>query len=185
MFVKSGYHQSHLGYNNVDWFVDEFKKIEIKMVFYFEVTKKDIIMTQEDEEDYRIKNNCRFCEENIDCDKIRDHSHLTVNYRGPAHSICIINATQDQRNFIPVVFHNFSDYDCHIFFKELVDKKNDKVRFDIIPKANEEYISVTYGCIRFKDSYRFLSSSLDSLVKILDNDDFIILKKEFPDKWQY
>ena len=44
---------------------------------------------------------------------------------------------------------------------------------------------MTYGCIRFIDSYRFLSSGLDSLVKNLDKDDFKILKKEFPDKWQY
>ena len=36
-----------------------------------------------------------------------------------------------------------------------------------MPKTNEEYISVTYGCIRFIDSYRFLSSGLDSLVKTL------------------
>ena len=71
------------------------------------------------------------------------------------------------------------------FFKKLVDKKKDKVDFDIIPKTNEEYISVTYGCIRFIDSYRFLSSGLDSLVKNLDEDIFEILKKKFPDKWQY
>ena len=54
----------------------------------------------------------------------------------------------------------------HVFLK-LVDRKNDKVKFDIIPKTNEEYISVTYGCIRFIDSYRFLSKSLDSSVKTL------------------
>ena len=54
-----------------------------------------------------------------------------------------------------------------MFFKKLVDKRNDNVKFDIIPKTNEEYISVTYGCIRFIDSYRFLSSRLDSLVKTL------------------
>ena len=57
-----------------------------------------------------------------------------------------------------------------MFFKKLVDKKKDKVEFEIIPKTNEEYISVTYGCIKFIDSYRFLSSSLDSLVKtLIDN----------------
>ena len=72
-----------------------------------------------------------------------------------------------------------------MFFKKLVDKKNDKVKFDIIPKTNEEYISMTYGCVRFIDSYRFLSIGLDSLVKNLDEDDFKILKKEFPDKWRY
>ena len=68
-----------------------------------------------------------------------------------------------------------------MFFKKLVDKKKDKVDFDIIPKTNEEYISVTYGCIRFIDSYRFLSSSLDSLVKTLvDNSNKTLknLKKE-------
>ena len=44
---------------------------------------------------------------------------------------------------------------------------------------------MTYGCIRFIDNYRFLSKSLDKLVENLDNDDFIILKKEFPDKWEH
>ena len=71
-----------------------------------------------------------------------------------------------------------------MFFKKLVDKKKDKVDFDIIPKTIEEYISVTYGCIRFIDSYRFLSSSLDSLVKILvDNSQKTLenLKKEIVD----
>ena len=66
-----------------------------------------------------------------------------------------------------------------MFFKKLVDKKNDKVKFEIIPKTNKEYISVTYGCIRFIDSYRFLTSGLDSLVKNLDEDDFKVLKKRF------
>ena len=60
-----------------------------------------------------------------------------------------------------------------------------KVKFKIIRKTNEDFISVTYGCIRFIDSYRFLSESLDKLVKSLDEDDFKILKKEFPDKWQF
>ena len=40
-----------------------------------------------------------------------------------------------------------------------------------------------YGCITFIDSYRFLSSSLDKLVKNLDENDFLILKKVFPEYW--
>ena len=63
--------------------------------------------------------------------------------------------------------------------------KKNKVKIKIIPKTNEEYIVVKYGCIRFIDSYRFLSSSLDKLVQNLDENDFKMLKKEFPDKWQY
>ena len=183
--LKSDYYQSPLGYDNVDWFVDEVIKLENKMAFYFKNTKKDIIITEEDEEDFRNNNICRFCEKEILSDKVRDHCHLTGSYRRPAHNICNINVTQKQSNFIPFIFHNFSNYDCHMFFKKLVDKKKDKVDFDIIPKTNEEYISVTYGCIRFIDSYRFLSSGLDLVVKNLVEDDFKILKKEFPDKWQY
>ena len=71
-----------------------------------------------------------------------------------------------------------------MFFKRLVDSKNDKVSLKIFPKTNEEYISVTSGCIRFIDKFEFLSETLDKLVKNLDSDDFIILKKKFPDKGQ-
>ena len=56
--LKSGYCKSHLGYDNVDWFVIEVIKLEIKMAVYFVNTNKDIIMTEEDEEDYRINNVC-------------------------------------------------------------------------------------------------------------------------------
>ena len=141
-------------------------------------------MTEEDEEDFRNNKICRFCEKNFQPDKVRDHCHLTGKNRGPPHNTCKNNVTQKQSNFIPFVFHNFSNYGCHIVFKKLVDKKNDKVKFAIIPKTNEEYFSVSYGCIRFIDSYRFLSSSLDSLVRTLvDNIDktFENLKKEFVD----
>ena len=141
--LKSGYHKSPLGYDKVDWFVDEVIKIENKLTFYFEKTKKDIIMTEEDEEHYKINNICRFCEKNIESDKVRDHCLSTSKYRGPAHIKCNVNVTQKQSNFIPIIFHNFSSYDCHMFFKKLFDKKKDKVDFEIIPKTNEEYISVT------------------------------------------
>ena len=44
---------------------------------------------------------------------------------------------------------------------------NDKAKFDLIPKTIEEYVSVTHQYIRFKDSYRFSSISLDYLIKTL------------------
>ena len=142
-------------------------------------------MTKEDEEEYRKNNKCRFCEKNIESHKVRDHSHLTRKYRRPSYNVCNINVKQKDSNFIPFACHNFSNYHCHMFFKRLVDLKNDKIKFKIIPKTNEEYISVTHSCIRFIDSYRFLSENLDNLVKNLDEDVFKILKKDFPDKWQY
>ena len=120
--------------------------------------KKDIIMTQENKEDFD-NNIGRFCEKEIFSDKVRDHCHLTGKYKGPTHNTCNINVKQKDSNLLPFAFHNFSNYDCHMFFKRLVDLKKDKVKFKIIPKTNEEYIAVKYGCIRFIDSYRFLWES--------------------------
>ena len=183
--LENGYYESPLGYNNVGWFVNGVIKLENKMASYFKNTKKDINMTEEDEEDYKNNIICRFCEKEILSDKVRDHCHLKGNYRGPAHNVCNKNVKQKDKNFIPFAFHDSSNYDCHMFFKRLVDLKKDKVIFKIILKTNEEYIAVKFGCIRFIDSYRFLSESLDKLIQNLDEDDFKILKTEFPDKWQY
>ena len=173
--LQNGYHKSPLGYDNVDWFVDEVIKLENKSAFYFKNTKKDVIMAEEDEEDYRNNNICRFCEKNFESDIVRDHCHLTGKYRDPAHSKCNINVNQDQSNFIPFILHNFSNYDCHTFFKKLVEE-TEKVKFDLIPRTNEKDISVIYGCIRFIDSYRFLSSGLNSLVKTLVDNSHKTLK---------
>ena len=54
--------------------------------------------------------------------------------------------------------------------------QNDKINFDNIPKTIEDYISVTYRCNRFTDSYSFLSMSLIGLVINLNEDDFKVLK---------
>ena len=112
--LESEYYKSPLGYDNVDWFVDEVIKLENKMAFYFKNTKKDIIMTEKDEEDCTNNNKCRFCEKKSD--KVRDPCHLTGKYRGTDHSKCKINVTQKQSNLIPIIFHNFSNYVCHMFF---------------------------------------------------------------------
>ena len=60
--LKSGYYESPLGYDNVDWFVKQVIKIENKMAFSFTETKKNIIMKHEDEEDFKNNNICRFCD---------------------------------------------------------------------------------------------------------------------------
>ena len=75
--LHSGYNKFPLDYDNVDWFVKENIKLEIKMAFYFKNTKKDIITTEKVEEYYRNTNICRFCEKNIKSNKARDHCHLT------------------------------------------------------------------------------------------------------------
>ena len=124
------------------------------MVFYFKNTKKDIILIKEDEEDYRNANICRFCEKETIIGEVRDHCLLTGRYRGPAQNNCNFNVTQNLSIFTPFPFHNFTNFGCHMFFKELVYRKNDEVKFDIIARTNEEHISVLYGCVRFIEIYQ-------------------------------
>ena len=108
--LKSGCYEPPLGYDKVDWFVKEVIKMENKMVVYFKNTKKDIILTEENEEEYKKDNICRLCEKETLSDKVRDHCHLTGYYRGPVHSICNINVTQKQSNFFSFIFHIFRNY---------------------------------------------------------------------------
>ena len=138
--LEGGYYESLLGYGNVDWFVNEVIKIENKMNFFFKDTKKDIIVNEEDEEDFDNINICRFCEKIVESDKIRDHCHLTGKYRGPVDNTCNINVQQKDSNFIPFAFHIFSSYDCHVFFKRLADLKSDKVKFKVIPKQTKQIL---------------------------------------------
>ena len=45
--------------------------------------------------------------------KVRDHCHYTGHYRGPAHRNC--NLMYRVPSYIPVVFHDLSGYDAHLF----------------------------------------------------------------------
>ena len=110
---KSCYYSFPLGYDNVDWFKKEIIRLEKKI---FKDTNRYIILTEENEEEFKTNNVCPICEINIEPEKVRDHCHLTSKYRGPAHNNCNINVTQKQSSFIPFIFNIFSNYDCHLFF---------------------------------------------------------------------
>ena len=158
-----------MGLDCIEWFVKQLCEIETKMHFYFQNMIKnpvEIKMTAEDEHNYNSSIICWLCNQVITPQKgkVRDHCHLTGKYRGAACSSCNLNVKQKQSSFIPVIFHNFSGYDCHLFFNELF-KQKDRRKFDCIPKTDEEYISVNFGCLRFIDSYRFLQSKLAKLVE--------------------
>ena len=86
------------------------------MAFCFKNTNKDNFRTEKDEELYRNTIFCTSGGKQRIVDKVRDHYHLTRNYRGPAHTECNINVTEKQSNFLLFVFPNLTNYDCHIFF---------------------------------------------------------------------
>ena len=57
------------------------------------------------------------------------------------------------------------------------------LKINVISNGLERYLSFSINnMLRFIDSFQFLSSSLDSLVKILTKDDFTYSNQEFDNK---
>ena len=107
--------------------------------------------------------------------KVKDHCHYTGKCRGAAHDIC--NLRYKIPKEIPVVFHNGSTYNYHFIIKELAEEFEGQ--FECLRENTEKYItflvkikkeldngkSITYKS-KFIDSFRFMSTSLSSLVMI-------------------
>ena len=90
--------------------------------------------------------------------------------------------TYSSPSCIPVVFHNLSGYDAHLFIRELGAHTSE---MGVIAKNKEDYISFSIKVpvdsyvekngeekdklieLRFIDGFKFMSSSLDSLTKNL------------------
>ena len=74
-----------------------------------------------------------------------------------------------------MIFHNLREYDSHLIFKEL-NKRYCSI--SVIPNRLEKYMSFTLNKnIVFIDSKLFMNSSLDKLVKNLN--DFKYLSSGF------
>ena len=131
---------------------------------------------------YKCSTICHICFKpfNSKEPKVRDHCYYTGCNRGPAHSLC--NLRYRIPSYIPVVFHNLLGYDAHLFIKELGKNSRD---MEVTAKNKEHYISFSVDVavdkyvdkegnekeklieLRFIDSFKFMSSSLDSLNKNL------------------
>ena len=118
-----------------------------------------------------------FTEDSI---KVRDHCHYSGLYRGATHRNC--NLMYKIPSYIPVVFHNLSGYDAHLFIRELAASVPAEAKMGVIVKNQEDYITFLIKVavdkyidkngvekdkeieLRFIDSFKFMSSSLDYLM---------------------
>ena len=145
-----------------------------------------------DKTEYDNSTLCHICNEELGKDRVRDHCHLSDKFRGAVHEIC--NLKYKVPKFFPVVFHNLSGYDSHLFIKTLENSETD---ISCISNNEENYISFTKQVIvhkfvneegkavnvkrelRFIDSLRFMASSLDKLSTNMKIDKFVYLKKYY------
>ena len=67
---------------------------------------KNLILSEEEEHLFQKSNSCWVCKKLIDNDeeKVRDHCHVTVKFKGAAHWSCNINFQLTKK--VPVIFHN-------------------------------------------------------------------------------
>ena len=162
------------------------------------IEKKEIIFGEKEKERYNEEMRCWICKGEFDEneEKVKDHCHYTGRYRGAAHNKC--NLKYRNPDFTPVIFHNLSGYDSHLFIKNLGFSEGN---IDCIPNNEEKYISFSkkikvgtyskmvldaegdtfyeqkpkYHTIRFIDSFKFMATSLEKLVNNLPKDDCINL----------
>ena len=79
-----------------------------------------------------------FSNDKVETRRVRDHCHLTGKYRGALHSKC--NFKFRKNITIPVIFHNLTGYDSHLFVKDLADSYGN---VDAIPHNEQKYMAFT------------------------------------------
>ena len=151
---------------------------------YYDKAMKPLIESEKLK--FKTEKCCHICEKPFDNipEKVMDHDNLKGQFRGAAHNS--FNLNYQNPRFIPIFFHNLAGYDAHFFIKQFGEDNSD---IKLIPNIDEKYISfskiIKYDFnkhikLRFIDSFKFLSSSLDKLSKNLEKDQFKELAKYFP-----
>lgn len=119
-----------------------------------------------DEELFQSSTDCHICHQPLNGDSVRDHDHMTGDFRGAAHNGCNLNYTYKGKT--PVILHNLKGYDSHLLMEAMGTYKH--LRINCIPNNMEKYITFSLGDLQFIDSLQFLNASLGKLVTNLAAD---------------
>ena len=125
---KDGYIK-YFGEDCVECFVNQMLQIESYMKIYFKNELEINLHTIPENYD---QNTCWLCEKEFkpkdlkENPVVRDHCHLTGRFRGLAHNNCDLNTRKARTSFVPILFHNFSGYDCHLIFEKLINMATKK-----------------------------------------------------------
>ena len=83
---------------------------------------KPLKMTEENETDFQKATKCHICDRQYqDKDiRVRDHCHITGEFRGSAHQDCNLKLQINPNTIkIPVFFHNLRGYDSHFIMQQI------------------------------------------------------------------
>ena len=137
------------GEDAADMFV---RKLQAEQSFgEYTVTPKPMLLTATESQSFTNATICYICTKPLGGDKVRDHCHITGNYRGAAHNACnllyIISKTVWK---MPLDIHDLKGYDGHPIVKTL---KSDFGKVKVIPQNMEKYFPLTVGRLKFIDSF--------------------------------
>lgn len=174
------YEYIYKGLNSNDEFVKQIQMLEniliddMKKAQELNKDFKKMIITNEQLESHNSNDKCWICDTSYSYKnfKVKHHNHFTGKYHSSICSKCNIQIKDTIK--IPVFFHNLN-YDKNIFFKSLYQYANIK-EISILPDNEENYKCFSIGRLHFLDSFKFMSLSLDNLIKNIPDDRKIFLK---------
>ena len=82
-------------------------------------------MTAKQESAFQKATKCHICDRKYKAEEtenipVRDHCHITGNYRGSVHKNCKLKLQISPDTIkIPVIFHNLKGYDSHFIMQKL------------------------------------------------------------------
>ncbi|KAL6445456.1 hypothetical protein ACFW04_000796 [Cataglyphis niger] len=138
-----------------------------------------ISLISDERERFRDATCCRVCERLFEPEDVRDYCHLTGQYKGYLR--------------YSYIFSQFI-YDAHFIIKDVANAFPGSV--ELLPLTKKTYISFSKNVeeasseerrfgrrvkLRFMDSFKFLSASLEKLASYLDKNQLKIARSEFPD----
>ena len=83
---------------------------------------KPLKMTEKDEEEFQKAEKCYICEKKytIKDIRVRDHCHITGEFRGSSHQECNLKLKiEPEKIQIPVTLHNLRGYDSHFIMQQI------------------------------------------------------------------
>ena len=161
----------------------------VKEQYHFmeNLTRRGMVLSRSQQAQFDSATNCPRCGAEFGdnkAKKVRDHCHLSGEFRGTLCSGCNLRLRQ-RRRVLPVIFHNLKGYDMHLLIKEGVGRMKDW-QLSVIAQTTEKFMSlrakipvdqykdkdgklktVNFDLV-FLDSFQFMPSSLCSLVGNLE-----------------